>query len=164
MSALPTVESVLAILAARGVTLPPGRVTTDGYGDSAELSAELLELIRSGRKRAGTGLLWAMEADGDRMPAVGDIEIVLDFHNEPVLVTRIISVEIKAYDQVDADYAATEGEGDGSLEYWRWGHWNFFGRECARIGRQPSPDMPVVCCVIELLAEIPPAPDAAPFA
>ena len=39
MSTLPDVQTLLAELARRGVSLPPGRVTTDGYGDSAELSA-----------------------------------------------------------------------------------------------------------------------------
>ena len=45
-----------------------------------------------------------------------------------------------------------EGEGDGSLAYWRDAHWAFFSRECARIGRAPSEAMPVVCSVFEVLA------------
>lgn len=51
-------------------------------------------------------------------------------------------------------YAAREGEGDGSLAYWRESHWAFFSRECARIGREPAPDMPVVCAEFELLAVV----------
>jgi len=35
------------------------------------------------------------------------------------------------------------------------GHWRFFSRECRRIGREPSEDMPVVCSVFELLAAVP---------
>jgi uncharacterized protein YhfF len=56
------------------------------------------------------------------------------------------------FDQVTAEYAAIEGEGDGSLEYWRDAHWRFFSRECARLGREPTTDMLVVCAVFELLA------------
>jgi uncharacterized protein YhfF len=151
-----SVGAVLEQLAARGVAIPPGRVRLDGYGDSEALSEELLWLIRCGRKRAGTSLLWAMEVDGEELPRVGDVEIVLNFRDEPVLVTRIVHTRILPYAEVTAEYAAIEGEGDGSLAQWREAHWAFFGRECARIGRAPTEDMPVVCNVFELIAEVPP--------
>lgn len=82
---------------------------------------------------------------------VGDIEVVIDHRQQPVLITRIVSVEQMPYSEVSAEYAAIEGEGDGSLAYWREGHWAFFSRECERIGREPSESMPVVCSVFELL-------------
>lgn len=152
---MPPVEVLLAKLAAAGVTVPGGRIRVDGYGDSAELSNELIELIRSGSKRAGSSLLWAIERDGDGMPLVGDVEIVIDHRHEPVLLTRITRVDVVPFNEVSAEYAAIEGEGDGSLEYWRQGHWRFFDRECKRIGREPAQDMPVVCAVFELLASLP---------
>ena len=125
------------------------------YGDSAELSKELLFLIRSGRKRAGTGLLWGYEHDGEHIAKAGDIEIVFDHFREPALVTRIISSEVVPYCEVTAEYAAIEGEGDGSLEYWRKAHWAFFSRECKRIGRKPTESMPVICNVFEVLHVVP---------
>lgn len=167
MDALPAVEPLVARLAALGLTLPPGRVTVDGYGDSAELSEELLALIRSGRKRAGTGLLWAYEHEGQPLPAVGDIEIVVDHRDAPALVTRVTRVQVLPYGEVSAEYAAIEGEGDGSLAEWRRSHWAFFGRECERLGLVPSEAMPVVCGEFELLFVVPagpaaPVPAAAP--
>ncbi len=156
MPALPSVESLTRQLEARGITLPPGPVHADGYGDSPELSRELLALIRSGRKRAGTGLLWAYEHDGEHIAKAGDIELVLDHRLEPVMVTRIVSSEVVPYAAVTAEYAAIEGEGDGSLEYWRQAHWAFFSRECRRIGREPDESMPVICIVFELLCVVPP--------
>lgn len=156
---LPTVDALREKLAARGIALPPGRLRVDGFGDSPELSEELIGLIRSGPKRAGTSLLWAMVCDGDPMPAAGDIEIVVDHRNEPALVLQISSVRIVPFQAVDAAYAAIEGEGDGSLEFWREGHWRFFSRECARIGRVPTPEMPVVCSVFELIAVLPSGTD-----
>lgn len=155
MQPLPSVESLVAALAALGITLPPGPVRVDGYGDSAELSRELLDLIKSGRKRAGTGLLWAYEHDGEPVAATGDIEIVVDHRNRPALVTRIVSSEVVAFQDVSAAYAAIEGEGDGSLATWRQGHWNFFSRECRRIGREPAESMPVICNVFEVLHVLP---------
>jgi len=155
MDPLPSVTEAVAKLRTRGVELPAGAVRVDAYGDSPALSASLLALIREGRKRAGTSLLWAVEADNESLPHVGEIEIVVDHSGEPALVTRITRVEVMPFDAVGADYAAVEGEGDGSLGYWREAHWAFFSRECKRIGREPSETMPVVCCVFEVLNVLP---------
>ena len=155
MKSLPSIEEITAQLAVHGIALPPGPVRVDGYGDSAELSIELLDLIKSGRKRAGTGLLWAYEHDGEPIAQTGDIEIVVDHRNQPALITRIVRSEIVAFIEVSAEYAANEGEGDGSLEYWRKGHWNFFSRECRRIGKEPEESMPVICNVFEVLHVLP---------
>jgi len=152
---MPPLAALIAKLNAVGISVPAGRLRADQYGDSPELSRELIELIRTGPKRAGTGLLWAYEAEAEELPQVGDIEIVVDHEHEPALLTRVIRVEVVPFNQVGAEYAAIEGEEDGSLEYWRQGHWNFFSRECARIGREPREDMPVVCSVFELLASVP---------
>ena len=157
MTPLPSVASLIGKLETRGVTLPPGPVRVDGFGDSEALSTSLLALIRSGRKRAGTGLLWAYEYDGEEIAKTGDIEIVIDHLNQPVLVTRITSATVVPYDEVTAEYATIEGEGDGSLEYWRTAHWAFFSRECNRIGREPRGSMPVVCSIFEVLNVVPPS-------
>jgi uncharacterized protein YhfF len=152
---MPPLSDLIAKLHAVGISVPPGRLRIDAYGDSPDLSRELIELIRTGPKRAGTGLLWAYEAESEELPQAGDIEIVVDHEYAPVLVTRITRVEVVPFNEVTAEYAAIEGEGDGSLAYWREGHWKFFSRECARIGREPRHDMPVVCSVFELVASVP---------
>lgn len=160
---LPPLEALVAQVRAMGVTLPPGRLRADGFGDSAALSEALLELIRSGRKRAGTGLLWGYEADGEPIAETGDVEIIVDHLGRPALVTRVTRAWVTPFDQVTAEYAAREGEGDGSLQDWRDGHWRYYSRECARIGREPSGSMPVVCCEFEVLhvLPVPAAPVAA---
>ena len=68
-----------------------------------------------------------------------------DWGGTPLCVIETTHVEIVPFDRVDEGFAATEGEGDGTLRYWRDAHWRFFSRECARIGRQPDLSMPVVC-------------------
>lgn len=158
MQPVPSIDAVLATLQSLGVVLPPGRAGLGLYGDTASTSRDLLELIRVGGKRAGTSLLWALEADAEALPLVGDIEIVLNHLRRPSVVTRIVEVQVVPFDRVTADYAAVEGEGDGSLEYWRRVHWSFFARECSRIRRQPSESMPVVCGTFEVV-EILPASD-----
>jgi uncharacterized protein YhfF len=64
--------------------------------------------------------------------------------NEPSFI-ETTAVDIVAFDAVSAEFAAIEGEGDASLDYWRRVHWDYFGRECARIGHEPCVAMPVVC-------------------
>ena len=73
-----------------------------------------------------------------------------------------MSLSIVPYNEVTAEYAAIEGEGDGSLEYWRRAHWNFFSRECKRIGREPTESMSVICSVFEVLHVLPPPSEANP--
>lgn len=152
---LPAVEALLPVLREHGIELPPGRVVVGAFGDSAELSRELLGLIRDRDKRGGASLLWAIEADREPVPEVGDIEIVVDHANAPSVITRLVAVEIVPFDEVTAAFAARENEGDGSLEHWRREHWKFFSRECARIGREPAPTMPVVCSSFEVLHRLP---------
>jgi uncharacterized protein YhfF len=89
------------------------------------------------------------------MAKTGDIEVVIDHQNQPALVTRIVKSEVVAFSEVSAEYAAIEGEGDGSLEYWLKAHWSFFSRECARIGKTPTESMPVICNIFEVLYVLP---------
>ena len=55
------------------------------------------------------------------------------------------------FNEVDAEFAFDEGEGDQSLDYWRTVHWDYFSRRCAKIGKEPSLEMPVNCERFELL-------------
>lgn len=151
MPSEPSLAEVRAALAADGYALPAGPVRIDRYGDSEALSDELLALIRGGRKRGGTSLFWAYAFEGVALPRVGDLEVVLDHRGAVALVTRLVSVEVLSFGDVTAAQAAIEGEGDGSLAHWRDAHRSFFARECARIGRVPADDMPVVFSAFELL-------------
>lgn len=115
------------------------------FGDSAELADELLALVLQGRKRATAAALWTFEVEGRRPPQPGDLSIVTDGTGRPHCVIETREVEVRPFAEVGADFAAAEGEGDGSLDFWRRVHREFFGRECARAGRPFSEDMPVLC-------------------
>ena len=101
--------------------------------------------MRCGRKRATAGALWACDLENEQLPHVGDFSVITDWEGRARCVIRTTSVEIVAFDAVTPEFAATEGEGDGSLEYWRGAHWAFFTRELRGTGREPRPDMPIVC-------------------
>ena len=114
------------------------------FGDSAPLARNLADLVLHGPKRATSGLLWDAELDSTMMPVQGGYSLVTDHAGAPLLIIRTTRVEIRPYEEVDADFAAAEGEGDGSLQYWCDAHWAYFSRRCAVLGRTPSNDMPVV--------------------
>lgn len=116
-----------------------------GYGDSPELANELIQLILLGRKTATCGSLWEKETEGTPLPNIGDIWVELDGYGNPVCITETVEVTIRKYNEVDADFARAEGEGDLSLDYWREAHKNYFSRVLSKIGREFSEDMPLVC-------------------
>jgi|JI10StandDraft_1071094.scaffolds.fasta_scaffold01083_5 uncharacterized protein YhfF/ribosomal protein S18 acetylase RimI-like enzyme len=115
------------------------------FDDNERSADELARLVLSGTKRASAGLQWSFEAAGVLPPKPGDLSIVTNWAGVPQCVIETTDVELVPFDQVGAEFAATEGEGDGSLAYWQSAHQAYFGRECVRLGRQAVPDMPVVC-------------------
>lgn len=145
------IDCVRAKLAARGTPLPGGFISIDHFGDSAELSSALLALIASGKKRGGASLHAAYAIEKSPVPQAGEIRIVLDHHDQPVFVTRNTAVDIVPFHAVGADFAACEGEGDGSLAYWRQAHHNYFTRTSPELGLVFSEDLLIVCERFEVL-------------
>lgn len=129
--------------AATGAAGAPYSAWQFGYG--VEQGNRLLECVLTGPKRATAGALWAYEAEGEPIPAVGDFSVLLDGLGRARCIIRTISVDIVPFDQVDASFAFDEGEGDRTLERWRAVHWEYFTRELEELGRAATPDMPVVC-------------------
>ena len=125
------------------------------FCDNQKDADELVELVLAGQKRATAGALWSYEAEGEAIPAVGDFSVVTEWSGVARCVIRTIAIEIMPFDEVTEEFAATEGEGDGSLEYWRRGHWAHFTREAELSGRMPTPDMPVVCERFEAVFPVP---------
>ena len=119
---LPTIEQLTPNLSGIGIEVPRA-ARVGAFGDSPEQSRQLLDLVRSGRKRAGAALLWTYQAEGEPIPQVGEVEVVVDHLNRPNVVTRMTQVEVVPFNLVGARFAAREGEGDRSLEYWRKEHW-----------------------------------------
>lgn len=109
------------------------------------MADELGTLIAQGMKTGTCSSVWEWEAEGNPIPGVGLITIVLDGRGEPLCIVETVEVTIRKYNQVDADFARAEGEGDQSLEYWREAHKKFFSRSLAKIGMEFSEDMPLVC-------------------
>ncbi len=122
-----------------------GRYTAWHFCDNQADADELAELVLAGRKQATAGALWAYEDEGEELPLVGDYSVVTDWNGTAQCVIQATAVEVVPFDEVSEEFAAREGEGDGSLAYWRDVHSVAFTRELEGSERIPSSDMPVVC-------------------
>jgi uncharacterized protein YhfF len=144
----PRVESFwLRFVAATGID---GQYTAWGFGSDA---TALGLLVRDGPKRATASNYSWYRDDGEPMPALGDLSVVLDGEGEPLCVIRTTGVEVRTFGQVDEEFAWTEGEGDRSLAHWRQAHIQFFASE----GRPVNENSDVVLERFELLWPVPPA-------
>ncbi|MCA0176206.1 MAG: ASCH domain-containing protein [Proteobacteria bacterium] len=115
------------------------------FADTPAVQDELAALVLAGTKRATTALVAAYAHEGQRPPEPGDESVVLDGGGHPVCVIRTTRTDRCALNAVGAEFAAVEGEGDGSLAYWMQVHVAYFQRECAAMGLPFRPDAAVVC-------------------
>lgn len=123
----------------------------EAWGDSPQLADELGGLIVQGIKTGTCSALWEWEAEGNPIPQVGLVTVALDGQGEPLCIVETVEVTLRTYNEVDADFARSEGEGDLSLEYWRQAHRNFFSRVLPKFSREFSDDMPLVCERFQLI-------------
>ncbi|HEV7329265.1 MAG TPA: ASCH domain-containing protein [Bosea sp. (in: a-proteobacteria)] len=105
------------------------------FGDSPELATELAALVVSGRKTATVNT-----QDAPDCPKLGELWIVLDGQKSPVCVIETLELTPRRFEEVDAQFAFEEGEGDRSLAFWREAHEAYF----RRLGVF-SPDMTLLC-------------------
>jgi uncharacterized protein YhfF len=97
------------------------------FGDSAALSAELIALVRAGKKRATCGALAEFDDDPDSMPKVGRTDIAANWDGTPALVIRTVKLDKIRFCDVTEEMALAEGEND-TLDGWRKDHEAYFTR------------------------------------
>lgn len=110
------------------------------FGDGPALADELLALVLAGKKTATCCSLAQYQAEGWEIPTPGYRWIVLDGAKRPRGVVETTEVTTKRFDEVDAEFARDEGEGDLTHEWWRAAHERYFQRQGFY-----APDMRVVC-------------------
>ena len=115
------------------------------FCDNQQDADECVRLVLAGRKRATAPSLWGFQHRGEAVPAVGSLDLVTTWEGEACAVIRTSRVEVLPFSEVPAELAAAEGEGDGSLAWWRRVHRLYYARELAGTPYTPSEDMPVVC-------------------
>ena len=115
------------------------------FDDNKSDANDLADLVLRGEKRATASLLCEYDKENLRPPQVGDLSIITDWDGLPLCVIETTEVEIKAFQDVDEDFAADGGEGDLSLKYWKDVHWAYFERVCRDLDRDMSLEIRVVC-------------------
>lgn len=123
------------------------------FGATPTHADGLLALVLAGTKTATASSLWDYEHTGDPLPEAGLLNIILDGQGNPRALLETVSIEIVPFDEVTAEHAFAEGEGDRSLEYWRDAHERFW-REHSENPRGFEPDMPVVCERLRVLHSV----------
>lgn len=118
---------------------------TVSFGDNEKDSNELAELVVKGVKKATSHSLLTLQHKSVPLPKIGDFLVVTNWNEEAQCIVRTTSVTLRPYFSVDNDYAALEGEGDKSLEYWKKVHWDYYARELATFNRLPRESMIIVC-------------------
>jgi len=115
------------------------------FGGSPE---ELAQLVYDGKKTATTSS-YDLYTQNEYLPQVGNYNIILDGNENPICITKTLVTEVVPFDQVSAEHAYHEGEGDRSLEYWREAHEKFFKEEYKEAGKKFTTDIPCLCEVFE---------------
>jgi uncharacterized protein YhfF len=111
------------------------------FGDSPALADELLELVLKGIKTATCST-----EDEPNGSTPGERWVVLDGRGTPRCVIESTEVTYRRYNEVDADFARDEGEGERSLACWREAHRRYF----TRLGKFRE-DMMLMCERFRLL-------------
>ena len=116
----------------------------DHFGNSAEMASDLGKLVASGRKTATAAFGEVYSHYEIERPKVGDMEIICDFAGSLLAVIEMVDVRVVPFEEVSAEQARLEGEGDLSLEYWRRVHREYFEAECKAMGSHFSDRSPVL--------------------
>ncbi len=115
------------------------------FGSDEKMANQLAELVLEGKKSGTTSLNCLYRLENSALPEIGDHNIILDFNNLPKCIIKITNVEILPFKDVGPIFAASEGEGDLSLTYWRRVHKKFFENELLDFKKTFREDMLVVC-------------------
>ncbi|GGH81945.1 uncharacterized protein YhfF [Pullulanibacillus pueri] len=105
----------------------------------------LAELVKRGIKTATSSLHLLYELENEALPQVGEFNIITDWEGRAQAVIETLRVDILPFKEVNAEFAAKEGEGDRTLNYWRDVHIRFFSEELADLKHTFSEDVLVVC-------------------
>jgi len=118
------------------------------FGDTQQM---VDALVLAGKKTATTSAAALYEIEQEALPQSGTYSVLLNGSDVPKAVLYLESVSIVPFDEVTADFAFLEGEGDRTLAYWRRVHEAFFRRAYASAGLSFHDQMLCVCekfCVV----------------
>ncbi len=121
---------------------------TWAFGEDADLLADLVQI---GVKTATSSAYPLYVLENEPLPETGVYSIVLDSKDNAVCIIQTKKVSVVPFNEVSAEHAYKEGEGDKSLDFWRETHKKFFTACLAPAGLEFTLDMKVVCEEFEVV-------------
>ena len=111
------------------------------FGVEADL---LADLVLKGEKTATVSAYDLYALEDEPLPQEGTFDVILDSQNQAVCIVEITKVSVQSFNQVSAQHAFKEGEGDKTLVYWRQVHEDFFKDCLGEAGLTFTPESKVV--------------------
>lgn len=145
MSENASVEVLWARFARENPAAPDRPNAVFHFCDNREDANLCADLVRRGVKRATASSLAELELAGDPAPRPGDLNVITDWTGAAQAVVRVTSVQLRRLGDVDEAFARDEGEGDGSLAWWREAHDAYYRRVLAGTGHAVNEDL-MICC------------------
>ncbi|MTH54964.1 ASCH domain-containing protein [Bacillus mangrovi] len=127
---------------------PPVSVSAWQFGADPD---HLAQLVIDGIKTATCSGRIFYELENEPLPAVDDYSIVLSSEDKPLAIIKTSEVFVLPMNEVPAEFAIAEGEGDRTYQYWKDVHVDFFTNELKDKGLSFSEDMLLVCERFELV-------------
>lgn len=112
------------------------------FGVEADLLARLVVI---GEKTATASAYPLYELENETLPTIGAYSVILDSNDNAICIIQTEKVTVVPFDEVTAEHAYKEGEGDKSLGFWRKVHEKFFTECLNEAGLKFTPKMKVVC-------------------
>ncbi len=97
------------------------------FGDSPELCAEIIALVRAGTKTATCEAASAFGKGKDEWPEVGRRDIALNWDGTPAMMLETVEVRTRRFEDMDAEFVAAQGE-FRDLDHWRASYEAYFRR------------------------------------
>ena len=104
----------------------------------------LADLVLKGEKTATASAYDLYALEDEPLPQEGKFDVILDSQNQAVCIVEITKVSVQPFNQVSAQHAFKEGEGDKTLVYWRQVHEGFFKDCLGEAGLTFTPESKVV--------------------
>jgi uncharacterized protein YhfF len=115
------------------------------FGSNESMARELADLVLKGKKQGTASMHMLYEIDKEELPEIGEYSIITDWDGKAKCIIETTDVTIKPFNEVDKIFARIEGEGDGSLYFWKKVHNEFFTKELKTYELEFTEDLLVVC-------------------
>jgi len=101
------------------------------------------DLILAGVKTATSSPFWDFP-DG-HIPFVGALSVLLDGQRRARAICETVRIEIRAFDDIDADFTEAYGEGERTLDWWRREIGDWYRAAAARHGQPFDGRTEIIC-------------------